>query len=249
MRIEGNTALVTGANRGIGRAIAAELEGRGANVLAGVRKGDAEHAAPGKEVPLDLSSRESIERDLTALGLETSEVDILVNNAGVFDGGLFDGIDYDDLYELVQVNVAAPMHLTRTLLPGMLERDQALIVNNASIIGPAPFPGAVAYAATKGAMVAFSDSLRRELHDTSVGLLELITPGVDTEMMEKVQRQLGPHIDTSGWDHVEPEDWAKKVADAIESDDSTLHPSTVERLAELIPDALLEFGARRAFTR
>lgn len=249
MKLEGKTVLVTGANRGIGRAIAAELLERGSIVLAGVRELDREHAAPGEEVQLDLSSRESIDHDLTALGLRTAEIDILINNAGYFEGGLYDELDYDDLYRLIQVNVAAPMHLTRSLLPGLLERDQGLIVNNASIIGAAPFPGAVAYAATKGAIVAFSESLRRELHRSSVDLLELITPGIDTEMMHKVQEQLDPHIDTSGWDHVDPEDWAGKVADAIESGKGTLHPSTIERLAELMPDALLEFGSKRVFKR
>ena len=217
MKLEGKTVLVTGANRGIGRAIASELLERGSTVLAGVRERDREHTAPGEEVQLDLSSRESIDHDLTALGLRTAEIDILINNAGYFEGGLYDEIDYDDLYRLIQVNVAAPMHLTRSLLPGILAREEGLIVNNASIIGAAPFPGAVAYAATKGAMVAFSESLRRELHRSSVDLLELITPGIDTEMMHKVQEQLDPHIDTSGWDHVDPEDWAGKVADAIES--------------------------------
>ena len=249
MQIKGKTALVTGANRGIGRAIAAELESRGASVLAGVRVQDAEHDAPGREVTLDLSSRESTEEGLAALDALSAEIDIVVNNAGYFDGGLFDRIVLDDLYELVQVNLAAPMHLARALLPNLLRRDEALIVNNASIVGAAPFPGAVAYAATKGGIVAFCESLRRELADTNVRVLELITPGVDTDMMEKVQEQLAPHVDTSGWDHVEPEDWAAKVADAIESGKEKLHPSTAERLAELLPAPLMEIGAKEAFDR
>jgi short-subunit dehydrogenase len=246
MDLQGKTALVTGANRGIGLAIARELLDRGAHVLAGVREPS---GAPGDEVRLDLSSRESIEAGVAGLGERAGEVDILVNNAGVFDGGLFEEIGLDDLYELVQVNVTAPMHLTRALLPALLRRDEALVVNNASIIGAAPFPGAVAYAATKGAVVAFSESLRRELDETTVGVLELITPGIDTDMMEKVQRQLDEHADTSGWDHVEPADWAAKVADAIEAGKDKLHPSTAERLAELLPDALLDLGAKRVFSR
>ena len=249
MKLTGKTVLVTGANRGIGRAIATELEARGASVLSGVRENDAKHVAPGREVPLDLSSRESIEKDLAALDALSAEIDILVNNAGYFDGGLFDRITLDDLYELVQVNLAAPMHLTRCLLPNLLRRDEALIVNNASIVGAAPFPGAVAYAATKGGVVAFCDSLRRELADTNVSVLELITPGVDTDMMDKVQEQLAPHVDTSGWDHVEPEDWAGKVADAIEGGKEKLHPTTAERLAELLPAPLMEIGAKEAFAR
>ena len=249
MKLHGKTALVTGANRGIGRAIAAELESRGASVLRGCGASTPSTTPPAGRCELDLSSRESIEEGLAALDALSAEIDILVNNAGYFDGGLFDRITLDDIYELVQVNLAAPMHLTRCLLPNLLRRDEALIVNNASIVGAAPFPGAVAYAATKGGVVAFCDSLRRELADTDVRVLELITPGVDTDMMEKVQEQLAPHVDTDGWDHVEPEDWAGKVADAIESGKEKLHPSTAERLAELLPAPLMEIGAKEAFDR
>jgi short-subunit dehydrogenase len=249
MDIDGRTALVTGANRGIGRAIAAELDRRGALVLSGVRERDPGHQAPGTEVEIDLSSQGAIEEGLAALGARLGEVDILVNNAGVFEGGLFDEIEPDQLYELIQVNLAGPLHLTRAILPSMLKRGSGLIVNNASIVGRAPFPGAAAYAATKGGVVAFTESLRRELEQTDVRVLELITPGVDTDMMSEVQTQLGEHVDTSGWDRVDPEDWAGKVADAIEAGDETLHPSTVERLAELIPAGMLSLVSKRSFDR
>jgi len=253
MRIEGSTALVTGANRGIGRAIARELGERGAQVLGGVREVDADHSVEGlanvRPVRLDLSSPESIEESVRDLGGAAAGMDILVNNAGVFTGGLFDRTDVGRLYELLQVNLAGPIHLTRLLLPGMLERGRGKIVNNASIIGHAPFPGASAYAASKSGLHGFSESLRRELEETEVTLLELITPGVDTDMMDQVQRQLDPHADTEGWDHVEPDDWAEKVADAIESDDDELNPGGAEGLAKLMPKALLDLGSKRSFSR
>src|SRR5206468_9042477 len=92
------------------------------------------------------------------------------------------------------------------------------IVNNDSIIGHAPFPGATVYAAAKTGMHGFTASLRRELDETGVSVLELITPGVDTEMMDQVQAQLDRHVNTDGWDHVDPADWAGKVVKAISSD-------------------------------
>jgi len=253
MRIEGSTALVTGSNRGIGRAIAKALGERGAEVLGGVREVDADHSLEGlasvRPVRVDLSSPDSLETSVRELGADASRIDLLVNNAGVFTGGLFDKTDASKAYELLQVNLAGPVHLTRLLLPAMIERGRGKIVSNASIIGHAPFPGAVVYAASKTGLHGFTESLRRELDETGVSVLELITPGVDTDMMDQVQREMEEHADTAGWDHVEPGDWAEKVADAIESDDDELNPGGGERLAKLLPKALLDLTAKRAFSR
>ncbi len=252
MKIEGSTALVTGSNRGIGRAIAQALGERGAEVLGGVREVDARHRVDGpnvRPVRIDLSSPASVEDSARELGADAARIDVLVNNAGVFAGGLLDRTDPTKAHEVLQVNLAAPIHLTRLLLPGMLERGSGKIVNNASIIGHAPFPGAVVYAASKTGLHGFTESLRRELEETGVTVLELITPGVDTDMMDQVQRELDDHTDTEGWDHVDPEDWAKKVVEAIESDDDELNPGGGERLAKLLPKALLDLGAKRAFSR
>jgi hypothetical protein len=68
-------------------------------------------------------------------------------------------------------------------------------------------------------------------------------------MMQQVQEQLDRHVDTEGWDHVDPEDWALQVVDAIRTDEDELNPGGAERLAALLPKALLDFGARRAFDR
>ncbi|MGI8659578.1 MAG: SDR family NAD(P)-dependent oxidoreductase [Thermoleophilaceae bacterium] len=103
MQIEGSTALVTGANRGIGRAIAEALAAEGADVLAGVRVLDAEHEVTGapnlRAVRIDLSTSDSIESSMRELGDAAAGVDILVNNAGVFTGGLFDRADQAKLHE------------------------------------------------------------------------------------------------------------------------------------------------------
>lgn len=252
MKLDGSTALVTGSNRGIGRAIVEALAGRGANVLAGVRELDAEHAVGGVDsitpVRIDLSSPESIQSSVEEL--RSRRVDILVNNAGVFTGGLLERQDVDKgVYELLQVNLAGPIHLTKLLLPQMLERGTGKIVINSSIIGHAPFPGATTYAASKAGLVGFAQSLRRELEDTGLSVLELVTPGVDTDMMDEVKRIYEDHADTSNWDRVDPHDWAEKVADAIEGDDDQLNPGGGERLAKLVPKRLLDAAAKRGFER
>ena len=253
MQLEGSTALVTGSNRGIGRAIAEALAGAGAEVLAGVRSLDRLHGLDDmptvEPVRVDLSSPDAIESSFRELGPRSDRIDILVNNAGVFAGGLLERQDVARLYELMQVNLAGPIHLTRLVLPGMLERGRGKVVNNASIIGHAPFPGAAAYAASKTGLHGFSESLRRELAETELTVLELVTPGVDTEMMDQVKAELAEHSDTEGWDHVEPADWARQVLTAIESDDHELNPGGGERLAKLLPKALLDLAAKRAFDR
>jgi 3-hydroxy acid dehydrogenase/malonic semialdehyde reductase len=251
MEVRNRTALVTGANRGIGRAIAHALEREGAQVLAGVRTPDADHdvgpTANLRAVRIDLSSRASVEESVRALG--DVRIDILVNNAGQFAGGLFEDHDVGRIYELVQSSFTGPIHLTRLLLPGMLERGSGKIVNNDSIIGHAPFPGASVYAGIKTGLHGFTESLRRELDHTALTVLELVTPGLDTEMMTQVQEQLDPYVDTSGWDHVDPEDWAGEVVAAIGSDAEECKPGGVERLAKLLPKALLDLGTRHAFDR
>jgi len=82
-----------------------------------------------------------------------------------------------------------------------------------------------------------------------VSVLELVTPGVDTDMMAEVQRVFEGHPNTSNWDHVEPADWARKVADAIENDDEQLNPGGGEWLAKLAPQRLLDAAAKRGFDR
>jgi short-subunit dehydrogenase len=251
VEIQGTTVLVTGTNRGIGRAIAQALAAEGATVLAGVRALDHDHTVPAmpnlRAVRIDLSSQQSIEESVGAIGAR--DIDVLINNAGVFEGGLLESQPVDRIYELLQSSLAGPVHLTRLFLPRMLERGRGKIVNNASIIGHAPFPGATVYAAAKTGLHGFTESLRRELEETDLTVLELITPGIDTDMMQQVQEQLEPFTKTDGWDHVDPEDWAPKVLDAIRSDKDELNPGGAERLAKLLPPALLDLTARQTFER
>ena len=257
MDLSGKTALVTGANRGIGRAISEELAKRRLDLLlCGVRDPDGFKplAAPpsgAKEVRpvrLDLSSKESIEEGAAAL----PAVDLLVNNAGLMTGGLLEEQDVDEIYAMFQVNLVGLVHLTRLVLPGMLERRAGKIVNNSSISGYAWFPAASTYAASKTGVVAFSESLRRELKGTEVSVLHLVTPGVATDMLDATRDAYGSHMDTSGWDDIQPEEWAEKVVRAIESDDHVLGPGgrlALAKLASRGPAVLVDAISERMFSR
>jgi hypothetical protein len=197
---------------------------------------------------VDLTSRETIAESAAAL----PAVDVLVNNAGLMTGGLLEEQEVDDIYAMFQVNLVAVTHLTKLLLPGMLERGRGKVVNNASISGYAWFPAASTYAAAKTGVVAFSESLRRELRGTGVGVLHLVTPGVATDMLDDTRALYGRHMDASAWDDQPPSEWAAKVVRAIERDDHVLGPGgrlALAKLASRGPAKLLDTLSERMFSR
>ncbi|GAC1434861.1 MAG: 3-hydroxybutyrate dehydrogenase [Solirubrobacteraceae bacterium] len=254
MKLEGITALVTGANRGIGAAIAARLADAGVGeLLCGMREPAAHTPPPGaRAVRMDLSSRESIEECCAELGPDLQRIDLLINNAGVMTGGLLEEQAMDQVYAMFQVNLLAVAHLTARVLPGMLERGRGKVVNNASISGYAFFPAATTYAASKAGVVALTEALRRELQGTGVSTLHLITPGVNTGMLDDTEEVYGRHIDTSSWEKQEPDEWAGKVIEAIRDDARTLSPGG--RVAWAVrashgPPALLDAISSRMFSR
>ena len=261
MDLAGRTALVTGSNRGIGRAIAEALAAEPLGLLlCGTRDPSAYPpltpprggAAEIRPVRMDLGSQAAIDECVSALGDDFGRIDLLVNNAGLMTGGLLEEQDLDEIYPMVQVNLLAVVHLSRALLPHLLERDGGKIVNNASISGYAYFPAASTYAAAKAGVVAFTESLRRELAGTGVTTLHLVTPGVRTDMLDATAEVYGGHFDTSGWDEQEPEEWAAKVVAAIASDRTILGPggkTAVAKLASRGPAFLLDRISRSMFTR
>lgn len=257
MDLEGRTALITGANRGIGRAIAEALAQEPlARLLAGTRNPDRMEPLAGvageiRPVALDLSSREAIERSCAGIA-ELEEIDLLVNNAGQMTGGLLEEQDLGDVYAMFQVNLVGLTQLTQAVLGGMLRRGHGKIVNNASISGYAYFPAASTYAASKAGVVAFSESLRRELKGTGVDVLQLVTPGVRSDMMDATLEAYGRHMDTSAWDLQPAGEWAAKVVGAIRADDHVLGPGgrlALAKLASRGPALLLDAISERMFSR
>ena len=252
MDLRGATCLVTGANRGIGRAIAAELATRPvARVLAGVRDQSRYEPIPGpvEPVTLDLSSRESIE---TGWERVPAGVDALINNAGLFEGGKLEDQDAAAIDAMVQVNLTATMQLTRLALPSMLARRHGLIVNNASISGYLHLPGSTTYAATKTGVVAFSEALRRELRGTGVGVLHLVTPGIETDMLDATRRAYDGHTANQLPSQFTPAQWAARVVRSIEQGDRIRGPGGILALGKLAsrgPAGLVDVIAARTFRR
>ncbi len=259
MNLSGATALVTGSNRGIGRAIAEALAREPLDLLlCGMRSPErfeplaASRPAEVRPVRVDLSSPEAIEAAAARLGDDLGRIDLLVNNAGLVTGGLLEEQDLDEVYAMLQVNLVGLVHLTKLVLPGMLERRAGKVVNNASVSGYAFFPGATTYAASKAGVVAFTESLRRELKGTGVSTLHLVTPGVNTDMLDATEDAYGRYLDTSDWEKQEPDEWAAKVVEAIRKDQTVLGPGGKTALAKLAsrgPGFLLDRLSDRMFSR
>ena len=257
MKLDGATALVTGANRGIGRAIAEALAREPlALLLAGARDPGAMEplAAPAggarevRAVAVDLASRESIERSCTGL----PEIDLLINNAGRMTGGLLEDQDLDDVYAMFQVNLVGVTQLTRAVLPGMLGRGRGKIVNNASISGYAYFPRP---APTPRPRPASSPSASRSGESSRAPASTCSSSSrraCETEMVDATLEAYGRHMDTSAWDLQPAEEWAAKVVKAIRSDDAVLGPGgrlAIAKLASRGPAALLDAIVARSFSR
>ena len=230
MEIANRHILVTGAGRGIGRAFAKMCAEDKAHLHLVVRKKDDElikemESAGAKSVTCweaDLSQRSEIEKLLSQL--KEISIDILFNNAGILTGGLIEEQPIDDIYKMFQVNVNALVHLTHGLLPGMLQRKRGKIINNSSVSAYMHFPCASTYAASKAAVVAFTDSIRAELKGTGVTTLLLITPGIRTRMFDEVEVLYSKNFQVPS-EVISPTKYVQMIREAILHDLDVLEPS------------------------
>lgn len=238
MDLREKNILLTGASRGIGLAIAKECAKRKAHLHLVSRALDASlvntlQAMGAASVHLwefDLSQASEIEGLIQKLNTARIAIDVLINNAGLLTGGLLEDQDPDAIDKMLNVNVHAVIRLTQRLLPGMLARKQGLIVNNASVSGIMFFPCASTYAASKAAVVAFTESLKQELRGTGVTTVLMITPGVKTEMFDDISKLYGKHLDVSFLTSIPAEKWSKMVVKAMEDGNTTVWPTGTSRL-------------------
>jgi len=259
VNLTGARVLVTGSNRGIGRAITEALAKEPVELLLCGMRSPARFepitspvAGEVRAVRMDLGTPEAIEESVAGLGNDLDGIDLLVNNAGLVTGGLLEEQDVGEIYAMFQANLVGLTHLTKLVLPGMLDRGTGKVVNNASVSGYAYFPGASTYAASKAGVVAFTESLRRELKGTGVSTLHLVTPGVNTDMLDATEEAYGRYLDTSDWEKQEPEEWAARVVRAIREDSTVLGPGGKTALAKLAsrgPGFLLDRISDRMFSR
>lgn len=188
-------AIVTGAGRGIGRAVAQALAREGAAVALAARTraevaavAEAIRTAGGRAlaVPTDVSQDAQVEALVDETVGQLGPVDILVNAAGVAAFGPVAGAKPEDWDAMLAVNLRAVMVCCRAVLPPMLRRRTGIIVNVASVAASRPIAGSAAYAATKAGVVAWSHVLAEELRADGVRV-GVISPGaVDTPLWDAV---------------------------------------------------------------
>jgi 3-oxoacyl-[acyl-carrier protein] reductase len=183
--LDGKTALVTGASRGIGRAIAAELAQAGASVVVGYRSGKDEAESLAQElgaraVQADVSSAE----DAARLVEEAGDLDILVNNAGLTRDGLLARMSDDDWRTVIDTNLSSVFYTCRAVCRPMMKKRAGAIVNVSSIVGVHGNWGQTNYAASKAGIIGFTKSLARELGSRGVRA-NVVAPGyVKTQLTD-----------------------------------------------------------------
>ncbi len=199
MQLRDRVATVTGAASGIGRAIAISLAQRGCHVALVDRDaaGLAETAAllpSGPRVSrheLDVVDTAAIAALPASVLAQHGRADLLVNNAGVAIGGTFEQVSAEDFDWLFAINFHAVVRLTRAFLPSLKASDDARLVNVSSLFGLIAPPGQAAYCASKFAVRGFSECLRHELADTSVGVSVVHPGGVATSIARSARSPAG----------------------------------------------------------
>ena len=183
--LHGKNALVTGASRGIGRAIATDLAHAGASVVFSYRTGEEEAAALAAEIgaraiQADVSDSDSAR----SLVEDAGDIDILVNNAGVTRDGLLVRMSDEDWNTVIDTNLASCFYTCRAASRGMMKKRSGAVVNISSIVGLRGNWGQTNYAASKAGIIGFTKSLARELGSRNVRA-NVVVPGyVKTQLTD-----------------------------------------------------------------
>lgn len=256
MEIKKSHIMITGANRGIGRAFAQTCAEDGAHLHLVVRKKEPElirelESAGAASVTLwqaDLASRTSLSKLIAAIG--SLKVDILFNNAGLAAVEFFDKQTPEEIDELCQTNLTSLIQLTNAVLPGMLKRKHGKIVNNSSIMAVMHIPCSAVYSATKAAVSSFTTCLRNELDGTGVSTLLLVTPAIKTRLFDGMEKNYKKTFELPPTT-ISPGTYAKMIREAVLHDLPTIEPQGLAglsmRIARYVP-SVFDWQVRKRFT-
>ncbi len=223
MTLQGQIALVTGASRGIGQAIALELGKQGATVI-GTATSDkgaqaiseylAAAGVKGTGLALNVNDAAQIEQVLDTLRKQFGEASILVNNAGVTKDNLLARMSEEEWDDVLTTNLKSVFRLSRAVLRAMMKARSGRIINISSVVGSSGNPGQTNYAASKAGMVGFSKSLAQEIGSRNI-TVNCVAPGfIDTDMTqalgEEQRAKLVEHVPLKRLG--KPEDIAAAVA-------------------------------------
>jgi 3-oxoacyl-[acyl-carrier protein] reductase len=182
MSLQGKIALVTGASRGIGQAIAAELAKQGAKVIGTATSADGANNVPGIGRVLNVKDAAQTDALVEAVQKEFGDVLILVNNAGITRDNLALRMKDAEWDEVMETNLRAVFRLSRAVMRGMMKARWGRIINITSVVGASGNPGQANYAAAKAAVVGMTKSLAREIGSRNI-TVNCVAPGfIDTDM-------------------------------------------------------------------
>ena len=192
LSLEGKVALVTGASRGIGKAIAEHLAALGAKVVgtATTEKGAAAISAyladKGQGMVLNVTDTDSIEQCLTEIKNQFGEIDILINNAGITRDNLLMRMKDDEWFDIIQTNLTSVFRLSKAVLRSMMKKRYGRIVTIGSVVGSMGNAGQTNYAAAKAGVLGFTKSLAREVASRGI-TVNAVSPGfIDTDMTKEL---------------------------------------------------------------
>ncbi|MFQ1048953.1 3-oxoacyl-ACP reductase FabG [Avibacterium paragallinarum] len=225
--MQGKIALVTGATRGIGRAIAEELSAKGAFVIgtATSEKGADSISAylgeKGKGLVLNVADQQSIEAVLTQIKADFGDIDILVNNAGITRDNLLMRMKEEEWFDILQTNLTSVFHLSKAMLRSMMKKRAGRIITIGSVVGSMGNPGQANYCAAKAGLIGFSKALAKEVASRGI-TVNVVAPGfIATDMTEALteEQKAATLANVPAGRLGEPKDIAKAVA-FLASDDA-----------------------------
>lgn len=194
--LDGEIALVTGASRGIGKAIAEQLASQGATVI-GTATSDsgADNISAylsefgGKGMCLNVTDTDSIAAVIKAITAEYGDVSILVNNAGITKDNLLMMMKEDQWNDIINTNLTSIYRLSKAVIRKMMKARKGRIINIASVVGMTGNPGQTNYSATKAGMLGFTKSLAREIGSRNI-TVNCVAPGfIDTDMTKELPEE------------------------------------------------------------
>lgn len=188
-QLDGKIALVTGASRGIGKAIATQLAQQGATVIGTATSENGAQAISdylsefgGKGFALNVTDKESVDTTIKAINEAHGGIDILVNNAGITRDNLLMRMKDDEWQAIMDTNLTSIFSLSKAVLRGMMKKRFGRIVSIGSVVGCAGNAGQANYAAAKAGVIGFSKSLAREVASRGI-TVNVVAPGfIDTDM-------------------------------------------------------------------
>ena len=195
MTLTGKIVLITGASRGIGRAIAETFAARGATVIgtATTENGAAAISqylgAQGKGLALDVTSVGSIESVLAVIKAEFGDVDILVNNAGITRDNLLMRMKDDEWFDILDTNLTSIFRMSKAVLRTMVKKRYGRIINIGSVVGSMGNAGQTNYSAAKSGVLGFTKSMAREVASRGI-TVNTVAPGfIETDMTQALNEE------------------------------------------------------------